>query len=100
MHTVALYTVWYNYVKQHNSLKGLLPAMAAGISRTLWSTTDLAGIINASRGFRAPAQLRVTCCKIRITTTQCVIDNSKKAITAPAPDGGRLASKALIPLVP
>jgi hypothetical protein len=48
MHTVALYTVWYNYVKQHNSLKGLLPAMAAGISRTLWSTMDLAGMINAS----------------------------------------------------
>jgi hypothetical protein len=34
MHVVALYTVWYNYVKQHKSLKGLSPAMAAGI-RTL-----------------------------------------------------------------
>ena len=28
MHMVALYTVWYNYVKQHKSLKGLSPAMA------------------------------------------------------------------------
>ena len=27
---VALYTVWYNYVKQHKSLKGLTPAMATG----------------------------------------------------------------------
>jgi hypothetical protein len=26
----ALYTVWYNYVRQHKSLKGLSPAMAAG----------------------------------------------------------------------
>jgi hypothetical protein len=41
-HMVALYTVWYNYVKQHKSLKGLSPAMAAGISQTHWSTMDLA----------------------------------------------------------
>jgi len=26
MHMVALYTVWYNFVKQHQSLKGLSPA--------------------------------------------------------------------------
>ena len=37
---VALYTVWYNYVRQHKSLKGLSPAMAAGVSQTLWSMTD------------------------------------------------------------
>ena len=35
MHMVALYTVWYNYVKQHKSLKGLSPEMAAGLSDTL-----------------------------------------------------------------
>ncbi len=38
---VALYTVWGNYVRQHKSLKGLSPAMAAGVSQTLWSMTDL-----------------------------------------------------------
>jgi len=48
MHMVALYTVWYNYVKQHKSLKGLSPAMAAGISDTLWSVTDLAEMVDAS----------------------------------------------------
>jgi len=48
MHMVALYTVWYNYVKQHKSLKGLSPAMAAGLSDTLWSMTDLAKMIDAS----------------------------------------------------
>src|SRR5258708_3429728 len=48
MHMVALYTVWYNYVKQHKSLKGLSPAMAAGISDTLWSVTDLAEMGDAS----------------------------------------------------
>ena len=48
MHMVALYTVWYNYVKQHKSLKGLSPAMAAELSDTLWSMTDLAEMIDAT----------------------------------------------------
>jgi IS1 family transposase len=48
MHMVALYTVWYNFVKQHKTLKGLSPAMAAGLSETLWSMTDLAEMIDAS----------------------------------------------------
>jgi hypothetical protein len=48
MHMVALYTVWYNYVKQHKSLKGLSPAMAAGLSATLWSMTDLAEMVDAA----------------------------------------------------
>jgi IS1 family transposase len=48
MHMVALYTVWYNYVKQHKSLKGLSPAMAAGISDTLWSVADLAEMVDAA----------------------------------------------------
>jgi len=48
MHMVALYTVWYNFVKMHKSLKGLSPAMAAHLSETLWSMTDLAEMIDAS----------------------------------------------------
>jgi hypothetical protein len=48
MHMVALYTVWYNYVKQHKSLKGLSPALASGISPTLWSMTDLAEMVDAA----------------------------------------------------
>src|SRR6266446_4852606 len=48
MHMVAVYTVWYNYVKQHKTLKGLSPAMAAGISQTLWSMTDLAEMVDAA----------------------------------------------------
>ena len=49
MHMVALYTVWYNFVKQHKSLKGVSPAMASGISDTLWSMTDLAEMVNAAQ---------------------------------------------------
>jgi hypothetical protein len=45
---VALYTVWYNFVKQHKSLKGLSPAMAAGVSNTLWSMNDVAELVDAA----------------------------------------------------
>jgi IS1 family transposase len=63
MHMVALYTVWYNYVKQHKSLKGLSPAMAAGISDTLWSVTDLAEMIDAAApkpGKRGPYKKQIS----------------------------------------
>jgi IS1 family transposase len=62
MHMVALYTVWYNYVKQHKSLKGLSPAMAAGLSSTLWSMTDLAEMIDAVQpkpGKRGPYKKQI-----------------------------------------
>lgn len=57
MHMVALYTVWYNFVKQHKTLKGLSRAMASGLSDTLWSMTDLAQMVDAAQskpGKRGP----------------------------------------------
>jgi IS1 family transposase len=63
VHMVALYTVWYNYVKQHKSLKGLSPAMAANISDTLWSVTDLAEMVEAATpksGKRGPYKKSIT----------------------------------------
>ncbi len=48
MHMVALYTVWYNYVRQHKSLHGLSPAIAADLCDTLWSMTDLAEMVDAA----------------------------------------------------
>jgi hypothetical protein len=62
MQMVALYTVWYNHVKHHKSLKGLSPAMAAGLSQTLWSMTDLAEMIDLSLpkpGPRGPYEKRM-----------------------------------------
>jgi hypothetical protein len=47
MHMVALYTVWYNFVKQHKSLKGISPAMAADVNETFWEMKDLAEMIDA-----------------------------------------------------
>ena len=53
---VALYTVWYNFVKLHKALR-TTPAMAAGVSDKLWSVADLAEMIDAAQprpGKRGP----------------------------------------------
>ena len=41
---VALYAVWYNWVRPHGSLKGKTPAMAAGLAREPRSMAWLAGL--------------------------------------------------------
>jgi IS1 family transposase len=43
---VALYTVWYNFVRMHKTLK-CTPAMAANLSKTLWSMEDVVALIDA-----------------------------------------------------
>ena len=45
-HMVALYTTWYNFVRQHKTLR-CAPAMAAGLSTTLWSMADVIALIDA-----------------------------------------------------
>ena len=60
MHMVALYTVWYNWVRIHKTLK-VTPAMAAGLSPILWSMEDVASLIDAAaakRGKRGPYKKR------------------------------------------
>jgi IS1 family transposase len=46
VHMVSLYTVWYNYVRQHTTLR-CSPAVAAGLSKTLWSMEDIVALIDA-----------------------------------------------------
>ena len=41
---VALYTVWYNFVKMHKKRR-MTPAMAAGVSDRLWSMEDVAAMV-------------------------------------------------------
>jgi hypothetical protein len=41
---VGLYTVRYNFVKMHKTLK-MTPAMAAGVSDRLWSVADIVALI-------------------------------------------------------
>jgi IS1 family transposase len=59
VHMVALYAVWYNFVRQHKSLR-VSPAMAAGLTDRLWSMEDIAALVDAAaprpgrRGFYKP----------------------------------------------
>jgi hypothetical protein len=46
-HMVAFYATWYNFIKQHKTLKGITPAMAAGVSDKLWSMEDVVTLIDA-----------------------------------------------------
>lgn len=46
-HAVALHFMYYNFVRIHKTLR-ITPAMAAGISKELWSTEDLAGLLENS----------------------------------------------------
>jgi IS1 family transposase len=45
-HMVALYTCWYNFVRMHKTLR-CSPAMAAGLSKTLWSMEEVVALIDA-----------------------------------------------------
>jgi transposase InsO family protein len=47
-HALALYFVWYNFCRQHKSLNGLSPAMAAGVSDTLMDMRDVVALIDAA----------------------------------------------------
>lgn len=45
-HMVALYTVWYNFARINSAVK-MAPAMAAGLSKTLWDVTDIVKLVEA-----------------------------------------------------
>ena len=46
-HMVALYAVWYNFVRVHKSLR-MSPAMAAKITDRPWSMEDVAALVEAA----------------------------------------------------
>jgi IS1 family transposase len=59
-HALALYFVWYNFVKIHKAHK-LTPAMAAGITDKLWSVEDIVALVESSEprpGKRGPYKKR------------------------------------------
>ena len=43
-HAVALHFMYYNFVRIHQSLR-VTPAMAAGVTDTLWEIEDIARLI-------------------------------------------------------
>jgi hypothetical protein len=44
-HALALYFVWYNFVRTHKTHK-LSPAMAAGLTNGLWEMADIVRLID------------------------------------------------------
>ncbi|MGH2508088.1 MAG: IS1 family transposase [Ktedonobacteraceae bacterium] len=52
-HMVALYALWYNFVRIHKTLR-TSPAMAAGIESRLWSMEDMVALIDEREERRAP----------------------------------------------
>ena len=52
-HMVALYALWYNFVRIHKTLR-TSPAMAAGVSDRLWSMEDIVALIDEQAERSAP----------------------------------------------
>ena len=52
-HMVALYALWYNFVRIHKTLK-VTPAMEAGIADRLWSMEDVVALIDEQAERAAP----------------------------------------------
>ncbi len=60
-HALALYFVWYNFVRIHTSLQ-VTPAMAAGVTDRLWEMEDIVVLIDAAApklGPRGPYKKRM-----------------------------------------
>jgi hypothetical protein len=53
-HMVALYALWYNFVRIHKTVR-TSPAMAAGIETRLWSMEDVVRLIERREDFRSGA---------------------------------------------
>ena len=47
VHMVAIYTVWYNFVRIHKTLR-VTPAMAAKVTDRLWSMEEVAALVEAA----------------------------------------------------
>lgn len=44
---VALHFAWYNFARPHQSLRGMTPAMAAGIADHRWTAEEIVGLLEA-----------------------------------------------------
>ena len=61
-HMVALYTVWYNFVRTNSAVR-MPPAMAAGIAKSPWEMSDIVKLIDAAApkpGRRGPYKKNIS----------------------------------------
>ena len=60
-HAVALYAVWYNFIREHKTL-GTTPAVAAGLAERRLTMRQLVGLINdrAAKSKRGPYKKRIS----------------------------------------
>jgi len=45
-HSVSLYFMYYNFCRPHRTLKGIPPAMAAGVADRVWTVGDIVDLID------------------------------------------------------
>ncbi len=60
VHSLALFTTYYNFVKVHSKLR-MSPAMAAGVADRLWEIGDIVALVEAAEvrpGKRGPYRKR------------------------------------------
>jgi hypothetical protein len=55
-HAMSIYFMHYNFVRIHQTLR-VTPAMAAGVSATLWDLTDMARVIENWEAARRPVKI-------------------------------------------
>lgn len=68
-YALALYFTFYNFVRIHKTLK-VAPAMAAGISNTLWSMADIVALIDARAEAPKPCGPYKTKARVAVETAK------------------------------
>jgi len=73
LHMLALYFMFYNFVKHHTSLC-VSPAMAAGIETRLWEMSDIVALMDArAPGSRPARAVQETGCISHVSTLDCPV---------------------------
>ena len=62
-HSVALFAMFYNFVRIHKTLR-TTPAMAANVTKRLWEIGDIVDVLEAA-GFGSLGKPRVLTCPAR-----------------------------------